>query len=41
MGAREDVFVCEVFFVTVEAVWGEESVWVDYKEVSNTCMTYS
>jgi len=30
MGAREDVFDCEGFFVTVEAVWGEESVWVEY-----------
>ena len=41
MGTREDVCNCEVFSAIVEAVWGEESVWVDYKGVSDTCMTYS
>ena len=41
MGERDDVFDCELFFVTVGAVWRKERVWVGYKEVSDTCMTYS
>ena len=31
----------EVFFVRVEAVWGGENVWVDYKGVFDACMTCS
>jgi len=41
MGAREDVFDCEVSFVTVEAVWGGVDVWVDNKGLCDACMTYS
>ena len=32
MGAREDVFDCEVFFVTVEAVWGKRVFGLIIKE---------
>ena len=41
MEAREYMFDCEVFFKTVEAIWGEGSVWVDYRGVSDSCMAYS
>ena len=32
MGARKDVFDCQVFFMTVEAVWGERVFGLVMKE---------